>query len=146
MILLYVAIISILLIYIWYTRSEKYSDIFIKKCLYISNSDKGGYGVYTSEFIPMGTTIEISHTIPLTIGERDSSKILSFYDYNIDPNNTCIALGYGSIYNHSKHCNVDYRYKNGKMIYTTNKNIYPHCELYVDYGQHYFKDNKIKEL
>lgn len=140
-------IIIVLIIYILYTHSDKYSDIFIKKCLYISKSDKGGYGVYTSKFIPSGTVIEISHTIPLTVKERDFSKILPLYDYNIDQENTCIALGYGSIYNHSSNnSNVNYTYNNGKMIYMANKNIYPHTELYVNYGKHYFEDNKIKEL
>lgn len=140
-------IIILLVIYILYTHYEKYSDIFIKKCLYISNSDKGGYGVFTSQFIPVGTIVEISHTIPLSVDERDFSKTLPFYDYNVDPNNTCVALGYGSIYNHSNcKTNVDYIYDNGKMIYTTIQNIYPHTELYVNYGKHYFKENKIKEL
>jgi hypothetical protein len=144
---LLIVIILVLIIYILYTHLEKYSDIFIKKCLYISKSNKGGFGVFTSQFIPIGTVIEISHTIPLTVNERNSSKILSLYDYNIDQDNTCIALGYGSIYNNCKyHNNVVYKYKDGKMIYKTDKNIYPHCELYVDYGKHYFKENNIKEL
>jgi hypothetical protein len=145
--ILLIIIILILVVYILYTHSDKHSDIFIKKCLYISKSDKGGYGVYTSKFIPFGTIIEISHTIPLTVEERDFSDILPLYDYNIDEQNTCIALGYGSIYNHSNcHYNVDYVYTDGKIIYTTNQNIYPHTELYVNYGKHYFKNNKIKEL
>ncbi len=123
-------------------------EFFIKKYIYLAASPKGGYGVYTKNFICKDTIVEISPTLPITLSERSYLKTLLLYDFNIDEKNTCISLGYGSLYNHNKDYNVDYIYDNinSKMIFKTIKDILPHEELFIHYGPHYFTLNKIDEI
>ncbi len=78
--------------------------------LYIAPSQKGGRGVFTSEEIEEGSIIEICPVIVLA-GE-DTAKIhqtrLHDYYFLWGQNACAIALGYGSLYNHSSDSNADY--------------------------------------
>lgn len=151
MMVLFIIIIVGLLAIIYYllhclTRTDSLSDIGIKKCLYIAPSIKGGYGVFTSQFIPRDSIVEIARTLPINSQARKACKLLQLYDYNIDDKTTCISLGYGSMYNHNTDHNIDYFYTVDKMFYITNRDVLPDSELYVNYGPYYFKQNNVKEL
>lgn len=72
--------------------------------LFIAPSEKEGRGVFTTTELHKGDVIEICPL--LIIPESDLPKInpTILYDYYfINPinNSGCIALGYGSLYNHS---------------------------------------------
>jgi uncharacterized protein len=80
--------------------------------LYIGESPLGGRGVFTIEEIPADSLLEICPAIVLS--EWDMSQIhkTDLHDYYFlwgEEQNLCaIALGYGSLYNHSYHPNARY--------------------------------------
>lgn len=81
--------------------------------VYIAESPLGGRGVFTSEFIPVGTLIEIAPVIVLA--EQDLKLIHDhtiLHDYYFlwtdDGKSAAIALGFGSLYNHSYMPNAEY--------------------------------------
>jgi len=73
--------------------------------LFITDSPFGGRGVFVGEDLPSGSFIEICPLI--IISETDKEKIHEtfLHDYyflwGIDEKQAAIALGYGSLYNHS---------------------------------------------
>lgn len=73
--------------------------------LFITDSPLGGRGVFVGEDLPAGSFIEICPVI--IISEADKKKIHEtlLHDYyflwGIDEKKAAIALGYGSLYNHS---------------------------------------------
>ena len=80
--------------------------------LYVANSPLGGRGVFTLNEIPNKSLIEICPAIVLP--EEDLPKIheTRLHDYYFlwgEKQDQCaIALGYGSLYNHSYHPNARY--------------------------------------
>ncbi|NJC26035.1 SET domain-containing protein-lysine N-methyltransferase [Neolewinella antarctica] len=78
--------------------------------LYIRNTNGHGRGVFTTEAIPDGGIIELAPIILLS-GE-DRTKIhathLHDYYYQWDGDRAAIALGYGSLYNHSERANAEF--------------------------------------
>lgn len=122
-------------------------DIFISSYLYIESSPKGGYGVFTSKFIPKDTEIEVARLLPLKPYDREKMVELAQYDYNYNTNTTCIVFGFGSLYNHSEDTNIQY-YIDDKdlMHYSTTRDVEPGEELFVHYGDDYFITNKINQI
>ena len=80
--------------------------------IYFNDSPKGGRGVFTSDFIPIGTLIEICPVI--VISEKDLPIIheTHLHDYYFlwsdDGKEAAIALGFGSLYNHAYRPNAEY--------------------------------------
>jgi len=80
--------------------------------VYFKESEKGGRGVFTSDFIPIGALIEICPVIVLA--EIDLKKIheTHLHDYYFlwkeDGSEAAIALGFGSLYNHAYAANAYY--------------------------------------
>lgn len=68
------------------------------------------------------------------LGYEDISQIFS----------SATVLGFGMIYNHSKHNNIDYSidYKDFVFRYTTNQKIKKNQELFINYGDEERKDLK----
>lgn len=127
---------------------RKRGDIFIHDNLYIDASPKGGYGVYTSEFIPNGTEVEVAKILKLEPYDRDNWGVeLAKYDYNYDVNSTFIVFGFGSLYNHNTDYNVDYSLGDDELMhYKARCDIQPGEELFVNYGDEYFTMNKINQI
>ncbi|MEL6971599.1 MAG: SET domain-containing protein [Bacteroidota bacterium] len=79
--------------------------------IYIQNTSKKGRGVFTAQKIPAGSHIE---TCPvLILSKKDTSRIhkTKLHDYYFlwgNKGKSAIALGFGSIYNHSTASNADY--------------------------------------
>src|SRR4030095_4344308 len=84
----------------------------ILSCLYIADSHNRGRGVFTSENLPPGKTIEISPVIVMTEKERGLLDQTLLHDYIFiwgkEEKKCCLALGYVSIYNHDYHSNAEY--------------------------------------
>jgi len=77
--------------------------------LTIAPSDQRGRGVFATESIEVGTTIEISPVLVVSPTERAELEKTVLYDYIFewgdDLLSACVALGYLSIYNHSSAAN-----------------------------------------
>jgi len=81
--------------------------------LFIAPSPLGGRGVFTAATITEGTLIEVCPVIVLPGAEREFIDKTGLYDYYFiwgeDDEQCAIALGFGSLYNHSFKPNAEYR-------------------------------------
>ena len=78
--------------------------------LYMAPSALHHRGMYTAEAIDAGNTIEVCPVIVLPIKDRKVIHNTTLHDYYFtwgEEDNACaIALGYGSLYNHSYNPNA----------------------------------------
>jgi SET domain-containing protein len=110
--------------------------------LYIQDSQLGGRGVFSSQFIAAGTLIEICPVIVFSSVDLKLIHQTYLHDYYFlwtDEENGsegAIALGYGSLYNHSYDPNSEY-YTNTEQqtldIFAI-KNIAPGEEITFNYN------------
>ena len=78
--------------------------------LYIAHTDNKGRGVFTAEAVPRDAVIEICHLIFLPVRELELLDQTSLYEYYFEwpgDKRACLALGYGSLYNHSPEPNAE---------------------------------------
>lgn len=108
--------------------------------LFIAPAKNRGRGVFTSEIIPEGTTIEISPVIVMSRQEREFIDKTLLHDYIFEWGNEkdqrCMALGYVPLYNHSYEANCDYEmdFENRIITIKTICNILPGEELMINYN------------
>ncbi len=80
--------------------------------IYFAPSEKGGRGVFTAEPIAEGSLIEICPMIVCNEGDLEYIHTTKLHDYYFlwgdEETNCAIALGYGSLYNHSAASNAKY--------------------------------------
>lgn len=80
--------------------------------LFIMNSPGRGRGVFTNAIIPKGSIIEICPCIILSNTDTMQIHETLLHDYyflwEIDKKTSAIALGYGSLYNHSDKPNAEF--------------------------------------
>jgi uncharacterized protein len=108
--------------------------------LYISDSGLGGRGVFTGETLEEGDLIEICPAIVLP--EEDLPKIhdTRLHDYYFlwgeEQNRCAIALGNGSLFNHSYQPNARYLldYEHETIDFYAIKTIRPGEEITVNYN------------
>lgn len=108
--------------------------------LYVRESQLGGRGVFTLEDIPEDSLIEICPVIVLSEYDLKLVHQTDLHDYYFlwgeDQSQCAIALGYGSLYNHSYHPNARYLLDYDKHtidIYTI-KDIEAGEEIMVNYN------------
>lgn len=79
--------------------------------LYIQHSLSKGRCVYTSETLSTGDIIEICPIIKILESEMPVIRKTIFHDYYFvweeDGYSACLALGYGSLYNHHSNANAE---------------------------------------
>lgn len=108
--------------------------------LVITDSPDRGRGVFTTEPIESGTTIEIAPVLVLKALDREKVEQTLLYDYIFewgeDHKSAAVALGYASIYNHTKLANckydMDYEYQTISII--TLRDIEQGEELFINYN------------
>jgi hypothetical protein len=112
----------------------------ILPCLYISESVNRGRGVFTSETITSGTTIESSPVIVLSAEERVLLDQTLLHDYIFlwgpDEKECCVALGYLSVYNHDYKSNAEYvmDFSGRNIRITAVRNIKKGEEIFINYN------------
>lgn len=122
-------------------------DIFIDRRLYISKSplDGADWGVFAESFIPKGTTIEIARTLKIKNKYLfQDGNPLNDYVFRLDEKNSILALGFGSLFNHSNNPHVTYKVTDGKVYYITEMDIYPGDEIFISYGDSWWKNRGMK--
>lgn len=108
--------------------------------LFISDSFNKGRGVFTSEDIAEGTTIEVSPVIVMSKKERlllDQTLLHDYiFEWGNNKNQCCLALGYISVYNHSYQSNCEYEmdYTEEMIAIKTMRFIKSGEELYINYN------------
>lgn len=107
--------------------------------LTIASSLNRGRGVFTSEDIIKGTTIEISPVIVLTAADRSNVEKTLLHDYIFewgeDQTSAAVALGYLSIYNHIAEPNCKYQmdFEEQTISIITLRDIQAGEELFINY-------------
>jgi hypothetical protein len=117
-------------------------NIFVTKpssSIYVAQSPIHGRGVFASRTIKAGSIIEACPVIKMKLQEMVVRKtmLLNYYAFMIDEQQeyTGIALGYGSLYNHSEQCNAIFYYNKNKelMIFEATQLIRPKQEITINY-------------
>lgn len=102
----------------------------------VRKSPKGGKGVFASQNIKKGEVVEVAPIIILQFEELIDTKWNSLFDYYFWMDDfVVLALGYGSLYNHSDKPNAKYSiYKNRKEVkFTALKDIKKGEEILFNY-------------
>lgn len=108
--------------------------------LYIMETAHRGRGVFTTEAIPAGTTIEIAPVIVLNQTDRAIVDTTLLHDYIFEwgekEQQAAVALGYVSIYNHSidANCTYDMDYAHQTIQIQTKRDIEVDEELCINYN------------
>lgn len=122
-------------------KSDK-NNLFVTKpnnTIYVAISSIHGRGVFAQHAIKNGAIIEECPIIKMKLQEMTVRKqmLLNYYAFMIDEQNeyTGIALGYGSLYNHSDNCNATYYFDKDKelMIFEAIQPISKNYEITINY-------------
>jgi SET domain-containing protein len=107
--------------------------------LYYAPSELHGRGVFCVHPLSVGDIIEICPVIVLPASEIDLLSHSVLYEYYFlwgeQRDHCAIALGFGSLYNHSTEPNAEFTpdYGDDTLIYTALKDIPAGEEITVDY-------------
>lgn len=99
-----------------------------------------GRGVFTSESINTETVIEVAPVIVMDSNDKNLLDQTALYNYifewGVERKQCCVALGYASVYNHSKTSNCEYEmdYKEQQIRIKTVRAIEAGEELFINYN------------
>jgi SET domain-containing protein len=108
--------------------------------LYFAASPLGGRGIFTADRIPKNTLIEICPVIVLPPEELPlihGTRLHDYYFFWGEEEKECaIALGFGSLYNHSYEPNAQYRadYDDRTIEFYTLRDVKAGEEITVNYN------------
>lgn len=109
-------------------------------CIYFAPSRLGGRGVFTTEAIPAGTLLEVCPVIVMPPSDLKLVHQTFLHDYYFlwgeEQDHCALALGYGSLYNHSEAPSVECvpDYDSETMDYVAMRDIAAGEELTINYG------------
>ena len=108
--------------------------------LYIGKTGKMGRGVFTSIDIGAHTIIETS---PVIVMSREERKLLDqtvlhdyIFEWGVNKDQCCMALGYAAVYNHSYQSNCEYEmnFENAGITIKTIRPVKAGEELFINYN------------
>lgn len=108
--------------------------------LYVDRTSKKGRGVFTDAPIARGTVIESCHVLTLPARDRAALRDTALYDYyfdwGVDGRELAMALGLGSLYNHSYQPNARYvkRLRRGLIEFVALRSIAAGEEILINYN------------
>jgi SET domain-containing protein len=108
--------------------------------LIVKASASKGRGVFAARAFESGETLEICPVIPLSAEDAARLDATHLYNYYFgwapDDKGAAIALGYGSLYNHSYTPNASYRkqYTDGTIHFVALAPIAAGEEIFVTYN------------
>jgi SET domain-containing protein len=105
--------------------------------LEIRSSAIHGRGVFTTRAFAAGDTVERCPVVVVPAAERhllDGTHLFNYY-FDWEHDAAAIALGYGSLYNHSGSPSARYRrvFDADVVEFVALRDIEPTCEITVDY-------------
>jgi SET domain-containing protein len=117
--------------------------------IFVKNSPIHGLGVFAKEPIKNGELIEKCPVLTLPIYKDESSDLLIHYRFNWPQGNEweeqVVALGYGSLYNHSEDANAFWISSSDEKCFEfyAIKDIEEGEEIFVWYGdENYWNDGR----
>jgi uncharacterized protein len=114
------------------------SSIFFTNKITVKDSPGMGRGVFAAAKIKKGEVIEVAPIIVLQFEDFiDTRWNLLFEYYFWMDNEVVLALGYGSLYNHSPHGNAEYKIdiKASSITFTAIKDIKEGEEILFNYNK-----------
>jgi SET domain-containing protein len=129
-------------IFSYFKKFKSDKNLFVTKpnnTNYVAISSIHGRGVFAQKPIKIGAIIEECPIIKMKLQEMTVRKqmLLNYYAFMIDEQNeyTGIALGYGSLYNHSDNYNATYYFDKEKelMIFEATQPISKNQEITINY-------------
>ncbi len=109
--------------------------------IFVSISEGKDRGVFTSSDIEIDDIIEISPVIVLPASDKNKIHDSHLHDYyflwGTELEQIAIALGYGSLYNHSEHPNASYTYdyESRTISFKCIKRIDAGAEIFINYNE-----------
>jgi len=119
----------------------------IKRYLYLKGTGQKGRGVFTNKTIPSDTIIEDSPVIVMDKADRiylDKTLLHDYiFEWGLQKDKCCMALGYLPIYNHSYISNCEYfmNFEDETIQVKTIRIIDKEEELTINYNGNW-NDNK----
>lgn len=104
--------------------------------IYVKKTSTMGNGVFASSLIKKGEIIEVSPIIVLEFEELVDTKWNNLFNYYFWMDEyVVLALGYGSLYNHSDDANAEYKIdqKSKTITFTASKDIKKGEEIFFNY-------------
>ncbi len=101
-----------------------------------------GRGVYAEELIKKGELIEVCEL--LFIPREEAIDSLDPYVFGYNRSHLALALGNGSLYNHTNRPNAIcyFEFKEKHLVFEAKKEIQPGEEIFINYG--YTEADKMK--
>lgn len=109
--------------------------------IYFAETQTKGRGVFAAHNIPAGQLIEICPVVVLQGSEKEFLQESELYNYYFiwgeSDESFAIALGFGSVYNHSYSPNAFYEadYQKNILIFRSLVDIEQDAEILVNYNQ-----------
>lgn len=104
----------------------------------IKNTKKYGRGLYATRNFKKGEIIEVS---PVVVIDKMDTRLISdtnmnMYVFEWSKDSSALALGYGSLFNHSKKYNVSYMnsFRSKEIVFMTTRKIRKGEQLFIHYG------------
>lgn len=105
--------------------------------IYVKKSELGGFGVFANKNMQKNQTIEVCQTILLSKQDRKILDKTKLYNYYFGwQGKAALALGYGSLYNHSYSPNAKYvkNYSANTITIIALRDIQEEEEILVNYN------------
>ncbi|OJU22801.1 MAG: SET domain-containing protein-lysine N-methyltransferase [Sphingobacteriales bacterium 41-5] len=121
----------------------------IAPCLFITETDMKGRGVFSSADITKNSVVEIAPVIVMSGEERQLLDQTLLHDYIFewgdDTKQCCLALGWVSVYNHSykSNCEYDMDYDDKTITIKTTRKIKAGEELTINYNGTWNNEKKV---
>lgn len=117
---------------------------FYQAPLKVKPSSIHGYGVFADADIDQGAIIEECHILAI----HDQTTFFNYlFQYPLNGNkDCCLALGFGSLYNHADTPNADYHFdqENSRLVFTAMHPIKSGEEIFINYGENWFSKRNAK--
>ncbi len=103
------------------------------------------YGVFAIKPIKAGETIE---ECPVLVVNKDATYLERYWFKWQNKDHAAIALGWGTIYNHSKNPNAEAEldYQRELITFKAEKFIAAGEEIFISYGDTWFEERGLKEV
>lgn len=121
----------------------------IHHSLYIELTEKKGKGVFTADAIPEGVIIELSPVIVMKKEDRihlDKTLLHDYiFEWGVNKDKCCMALGFIPIYNHSYKSNCEYfmDFEEETIFVKTVRAIKKGEELTINYNGDWNDETKV---
>src|SRR5208283_2158827 len=114
----------------------------------IKNTKNMGRGLFASENILKGALINVSELLKIPLEEVVMCPTIEKYVFGYSKKYSVMVLGLGSLFNHSSKPNVEawhgYKDEREVMEFRTMCTVKKGQQLFLDYGDNYAFDDKVK--